>query len=34
MFRIANGKVTDGWIDLDMYGMMMQLGAIPVPGQA
>ena len=33
-FRVVNGKVTDGWIDLDMFGMMMQLGAIPVPGQA
>jgi predicted ester cyclase len=33
-FRLANGKVTDGWIDLDMFGMMMQLGAIPAPGQA
>lgn len=33
-FRVVDGKVTDGWIDLDMFGMMMQLGAIPVPGQA
>jgi predicted ester cyclase len=32
IFRVANGKVTDGWIDLDMFGMMMQLGAIPAPG--
>ncbi|MFZ2097433.1 MAG: ester cyclase [Anaerolineales bacterium] len=34
MFRIANQKVTDGWIDLDMFGMMMQLGAIPAGGQS
>jgi predicted ester cyclase len=33
-FRLVNGKVTDGWIDLDMFGMMVQLGAIPLPGQA
>jgi predicted ester cyclase len=33
-FRLVNGKVTDGWIDLDMFGMMMQLGAIPMPGQS
>jgi predicted ester cyclase len=33
-FRIRDGKVTDGWIDLDMFGMMMQMGAIPVPGQS
>ncbi len=32
-FKLANGKVTDGWIDLDLFGMMMQLGAIPMPGQ-
>lgn len=34
IFRIQDGKVTDGWIDLDMFGMMMQMGAIPTPGQA
>ena len=33
IFRVADGRVTDGWIDLDMFGMMMQMGAIPVPGQ-
>ncbi len=31
-FRLVNGKVTDGWIDLDMFGMLMQLGVIPAPG--
>jgi len=34
IFRIVNQKVTDGWIDLDMYGMLMQIGAIPIPGQS
>ncbi|MBI5961354.1 MAG: ester cyclase [Chloroflexi bacterium] len=33
MFRLKDGKVTEGWIDLDMFGMMMQIGAIPMPGQ-
>jgi predicted ester cyclase len=33
MFRVRDGKVTEGWIDLDMFGMMMQIGAIPMPGQ-
>lgn len=28
-FRVADGKVTDGWIDLDLFGLMMQLGAMP-----
>jgi predicted ester cyclase len=32
-FRVVDGKVTDGWIDLDMFGMMVQMGAIPLPGQ-
>jgi predicted ester cyclase len=32
-FRLKDGKVTDGWIDLDLFGMMMQMGAIPMPGQ-
>lgn len=31
IFKVANGKVTDGWIDLDMFGLMMQLGAMPAP---
>jgi predicted ester cyclase len=34
IFRIQNGKMTDGWIDLDMFGILMQMGAIPVPGQS
>jgi len=33
IFRVADGKVTDGWIDLDMFGMMVQMGAIPLPAQ-
>ncbi len=32
-FRVVDGKVTDGWIDLDLFGLMMQIGAIPMPGQ-
>ncbi len=34
IFRIVNGKITEGWIDLDMFGMMMQLGVIPAPLQS
>jgi predicted ester cyclase len=34
IFRIVNGKVTEGWIDLDMFGVMMQLGVIPAPVQS
>jgi predicted ester cyclase len=27
--RITNGKVSDGWGELDMIGMMQQMGAMP-----
>jgi predicted ester cyclase len=33
IFRVVNGKVTEGWIDLDLFGLMMQLGAMPAPVQ-
>lgn len=32
MFRVKNGKVTEGWINLDMLGLMQQMGVIPTPG--
>ncbi len=30
--RVQNGQVTEGWGELDMVGMMQQLGALPVVG--
>ena len=27
--RVVNGKITEGWGELDMLGMMQQMGAIP-----
>jgi steroid delta-isomerase-like uncharacterized protein len=27
--RIENGKITEGWGELDMLGMMQQLGVVP-----
>ena len=30
--RIANGKVIEHWAELDILGMMQQLGVIPGPG--
>jgi predicted ester cyclase len=30
--RVLNGKVTEGWGELDMIGMMQQLGALPLVG--
>lgn len=32
IFRIANGKLVEGWTDADMLGLMQQLGVAPVPG--
>ena len=29
--RIANGKITESWGIFDEFGMMQQLGAIPMP---
>jgi len=30
--RVRDGKVTEGWGELDMVGMMQQLGALPIVG--
>ena len=34
IFRIANGKLVEGWTNLDLLGMLQQLGAVPAPAQA
>jgi len=31
LFRMKDGKLLEGWINLDMLGLMQQLGAIPAP---
>ena len=31
VFRLKEGKVTDGWMNLDMLGLLQQMGAIPGP---
>jgi steroid delta-isomerase-like uncharacterized protein len=30
--RVADGKVAEGWGELDMVGMMQQMGALPIVG--
>jgi steroid delta-isomerase-like uncharacterized protein len=30
-FGLRDGQITDNWTRVDMFGLMMQLGAIPVP---
>ena len=32
--RVQNGKITEGWGEVDMLGMMQQLGAMPAPSAA
>ena len=32
IYRIANGKIVEHWGQMDFFGMMAQMGAIPVPG--
>lgn len=34
IFRIASGKIIEGWTNADILGMLQQLGAVPVPGEA
>jgi steroid delta-isomerase-like uncharacterized protein len=31
VFRIANGKLIDGWTNEDVLGLLQQLGAVPGP---
>lgn len=31
-FRIAEGKIVEHWVDVDIYGWFIQLGVIPKPG--
>ena len=33
MIRVDQGKIAEHWVNSDGLGMMMQLGAIPPPGQ-
>jgi predicted ester cyclase len=32
--RVADGKIVESWIEVDMLGVMQQLGAVPEPGQS
>ena len=31
MFRIRDGKISEGWLNIDMVGMLVQMGVIPPP---
>jgi predicted ester cyclase len=32
IWRIANGKAVENWVQFDLLGLMQQLGVIPAPG--
>ncbi|MGH2538835.1 MAG: ester cyclase [Candidatus Promineifilaceae bacterium] len=32
IYRVANGKIVEGWTNVDDLGMLQQIGAIPTPG--
>jgi steroid delta-isomerase-like uncharacterized protein len=34
IMRIVDGKIAEYWGQMDMLGLMQQLGAVPAPGQA
>jgi predicted ester cyclase len=31
--RFADGKIVEGWTNLDALGLMQQIGALPMPAQ-
>jgi predicted ester cyclase len=32
--RVAEGKIVESWVEVDMLGVMQQLGAVPESGQS
>jgi predicted ester cyclase len=32
LWRIENGKAVENWVQMDMLGLMQQLGVVPSPG--
>jgi steroid delta-isomerase-like uncharacterized protein len=32
--RVVDGKVEEHWVELDLFGLMQQLGAMPEPGHS
>ena len=33
IWRFENGKAVENWVQMDMLGLMQQLGVAPAPGQ-
>ena len=34
LFRFADGKIAEVWVNIDNLGLLQQLGVIPAPGQS
>ena len=34
IYRVANGKIVEGWTSADMLSLLQQLGAVPAPGES
>ena len=34
ILKVQNGKVVEGWLNADILGLLMQIGAIPAPAAA
>jgi predicted ester cyclase len=34
LFRLADGRIAEHWGQVDMLGLLQQLGAVPAPGGA
>ncbi len=34
IWHVVNGKAVENWVQLDMLGLLQQIGAIPTPGQS
>ena len=34
LFRLAGGQIVEDWTQIDLLGLLQQLGAVPAPGQA
>jgi predicted ester cyclase len=32
--RVVEGKIVESWVEMDMLGVMRQLGAVPEPGRS
>ena len=32
IFRLENSRIVEGWVNIDLLGLLQQIGAIPMPG--